>query len=172
MATVSNTFAALVEHWVDRGFRGTPAFVRKRRTDGEFEAFVKAPRGAMAGRLVIVTCQGNLYVRLGPPHTFYPVGTLRELVSVVRHIVSERAVFALTYKDDVWTGTTLINRGDQPSVRRGEVAYVVSWSGRCDRRVETVALTRSKKRVTPAAGARGPANTTDRRGVRPRRPNA
>src|SRR5688572_14035831 len=136
MARKSNTFAELVKLWVDRGFRGAPKFTRKRRADGEFEAFLRAPRGSKAGGLSIVTWHGDLWVRLGPPHTFYSVDDQRELVFVVRRLLSERALFALTYEDDVWTGTTLVARGARPTIRRGEVAHVLSWSGRFDERLD------------------------------------
>ncbi len=164
MATASNTFADLVALWVDRGFRGTPPFTRKRRADGEFEAFVRAPRGAMADCLSITTYRGDLWVRLGPPHSFYPVGSQRELVYVVRHVMRDRALFVLTYKDDVWTGTTIVTRGARPVVRRGEVAHVLSWSGRFDERVEAVSRKRSNQRVKPVAASRRKARTRAHRG--------
>jgi hypothetical protein len=139
MSRSVNTFAELVQGWVDRGFRGTPKFLRKRRVDGEFEAFLRAPRGSKVGALIIVTHHGDLWVRLGPPRTFYSVDDQRELVFVVRQLLRDRALFAVTYKGDVWTGTTLVTRGVRPRVRRGEVALVLSWSGRFDARIEASA---------------------------------
>ncbi|MFY9268511.1 MAG: hypothetical protein WAO55_02050 [Candidatus Manganitrophaceae bacterium] len=140
--------------WVDRGFRGTPKFTRKRRADGEFEAFLRAPRGSQAGALIIVTWHGDLWVRLNPPHTFYSVNDQRELVFVVRQLLRERALFAVTYKDDVWTGTTLVARGVRPTIRRAEVAHVLSWSGRFDERLDaSPSGGRSNKALQPASRA-------------------
>ena len=147
MATASNTFAELVARWVERGFRRVPQFTRQRSADGEYDAFVRAPRGAAADVLSIVTYRGDLWVRLGPPHTFYPVKSRQELVSVVRHLLSDRALFVVTYKDTVWTETALTTRGVRPTLRRGEVAYVLSWSGRFDERLEGP----SSKPVKPSA---------------------
>lgn len=153
MARASNTFAEIVTRWVDRGFRGSPKFTRRRRADGEFEAFLRAPRGSKVGGLSIVTWHGDVWVRLGPPHSFYSVNDQRELVFVVRQLLSDQALFALTYKDDVWTGTTLVARGARPTIRRGEVAHVLSWSGRSDERLDASASVPSNRTLQPATRA-------------------
>jgi hypothetical protein len=133
----SNTFAELVQDWVDRSFRKSPVFVRHRRQDGEFEASLRAPRGSKAGHLVIFTYRGDLWVRFSPPNMCYSVDNRAELVSIVRQLLSERALFMVSYRDAAWSGTTLIRRGIVPKPKRGEVAHVVSWTGRYD---ETISL--------------------------------
>ena len=167
MARATNTFADLVKLWVERGFRGTPKFTRKRRFDAEFEAYLLAPRRSQLGALVIVTWRGDLWIRFSMPHSFYSADDQRELVSVVRRLLSERLLLVITYRDEAWTGTTLIERGATPRVRRGEVAHVFSWSGRFDERVEAGADKRSNTREKPAAtSVRAITATPGRRGLR------
>ena len=143
-----NTFAELVQGWVNRSFRKSPVFVRHRRQDGEFEASLRAPRGSKAGHLVVITYRGDLWVRLSPPNMCYSVDSRGELASIVRQILTERALFVASYRDDAWTGTTLVRRGAVPKLRRGEVAHVVSWTGRYD---ETIGL--AAQDDTPAGAA-------------------
>jgi hypothetical protein len=54
------------------------------------------------------------------------------MASIVRQLLSEKALFVTTYRGNEWTGTTLLRRGTSPTVRRGETAQVISWSGRFD----------------------------------------
>src|SRR6185436_5843846 len=119
-------FAELVKGWIDRSFRTSPAFVRHRRQDGEFEASVRAPRGSKAGHLVVFTYRGDCWVRFSPPNMCYSVDSREELVSIVRQLLSERAMFVVSYRDGAWRGTTLLRRGTVHKVRRGELAHVVS----------------------------------------------
>lgn len=136
MASQRNTFAKLVQGWVSQSFQTRPTFVRRRRPDGEFEASAHAPRGSKARNLVISTWRGDLWVRFGPPNLFYSVDSRKELAFVVRQLLSERALFVVRYRDGEWTGTTLVTRGTSPKLVRGEVAHVVSWTGRFDRTIE------------------------------------
>src|SRR5262245_1674922 len=103
-----NTFAELVASWVDKAFQGGPRFVRRRRSDGEFEAFVRAPRSSQAGQLTILTWRGDLWVRFDPQHMCYPVDGREELRRVVRALLNERALFVTTYRKGEWFGVTLI----------------------------------------------------------------
>jgi hypothetical protein len=127
-----NTFAQIVAEWTTATFKAGPTLRRRRRRDGEFEAFVKAPVGSKAGHLVVLTDKGNLWVRFAPPQFMYPVESRAEMSSIVKGLVSERILFVATYRDDEWRGTTLVRRGAAFQVRRGERAYVLSWSGRYD----------------------------------------
>ena len=132
----TNTFASVVEGWVHASFPVSPKFVRRRKPDGEFEAFLRAPKGSRAGYLVIYTWRGDLWVRFNPPNMSYPVESRREMSSIVRQLLGDRALFVVTYSGDAWRGTTLIRRNVVPKLRRGEAAHVVSWSGRFDMTLE------------------------------------
>ena len=133
MPAQTNTFAEVVQGWVNQSFRSSPAFVRRLRQDGEFEAVVRAPRGSKAGCLTIFTSHGNLWVRFNPPNMCYPIESRSELALVVRQLVAARAFFVVTYRDAVWRGTTLLRKGMVPKVSRGEVAHLTSWTARFDR---------------------------------------
>jgi hypothetical protein len=128
-----NTFAEIVAVWATALLRGRPGFSCGRRPDGELVASVEAPAGAASGRLVVLTEKGNLWVRFAPPHLFYSVESRGELSSIVKGLLGERLVFVVAHRGGTWRGTTLIRRGARPHVRRGEVATIVSWSGRHDR---------------------------------------
>ena len=151
MIPPQNTFAEIVQGWVGQIFRTSPIFVRRRRPDGEFEASVRAPRGSKARNLVICTWRGDLWVRFGPPNLLYSVDSRKELAFVVRQLLSERALFVVRYRDGEWTETTLVARGTSPKVVRGEVAHVVSWTGRFDRTIElgSEGSTRSRAAAMP-----------------------
>jgi hypothetical protein len=64
------------------------------------------------------------------------------LTLVVRGLMKDRVLFVTTYRGDQWRGVTLVPRGMVPEVHRGEVARVVSWSGRFD---STVAYATGKR---------------------------
>jgi hypothetical protein len=142
-----NTFAEVVNGWVEVGFRSPLRFTRRRRKDGEFEAAVRAPQGSKAGGLAIVTWQGDLWVRFTKPNMWYPVDSREELLLVVRHLLKERALFATTYRGNAWRGVTLIQKGQSPKAQRGEMVRVVSWSGRYDSTVKCDGTTQSARKV-------------------------
>lgn len=162
-ATVQvNTFAEIVASWVTSLSKGGPRFVRRRRSDGEFEAYVRAPRTSKAERLTILTWRGDLWVRFGPPHLFYSVESRIELRRVVRALLSERALFAATYRGDRWCAGTLVPKGHGLAPRRGEHIVVVSWSGQHDTTVKyepknergAFVAQRPNKRLQPTARGR------------------
>lgn len=128
----TNTFGLVVHEWVRRSFRSKPRFTTKFKKNGEFEAFVRAPRGSEAGALVIFTFQGDLWVRFDPPHMCYGVDSRAEMTSAVRQLLSDKSVFVTTYRRNEWTGTTLLRPGTSPRLRQGETGRMISWSGRFD----------------------------------------
>src|SRR4030095_3498766 len=134
MIPQTNTFAEVVQGWVAQSFRASPTFVRHRRSDGEFEASVRAPRGSKVRALVISTWRGDLWVRFAPPNAFYGVESRSELAFIVRQLLSECALFVVTYRGHVWSGTPVVTRRKSPEVKRGEKAHVLSWTRVASRR--------------------------------------
>ena len=128
----TNTFGLVVREWLRRSFPSKPQFTTRFKKNGEFEAFLRAPRGSQAGALVIFTFQGDLWVRFNPPQMCYSVDSRAEMVSIVRQLLSDKALFVTTHRGNEWTGTTLLRRGSSPKLRRGETARIISWSGRFD----------------------------------------
>jgi hypothetical protein len=141
-----NAFAELVRGWLLRAF---PAWARRlsTRENGELELVVRAPAASRAGHLRVFTDRGNLWVRFDPPRMCYSLDTRREMVSIIKQLLSDRALFVVKYRADKWTGATLVRRHCEPVVGRGEVAHVVSWSGRYDRTMEARASRRARARV-------------------------
>lgn len=127
----SNTFARLVQTWVEQAWPSWAKHVQ-RREDGEFEVAVPAPVESRAGHLRVFTSQGDLWVRYSPPRMCYPIDSRAELLSIVRQLLRDKVFFVNTYRGKKWTGGTLTRRGVKPQVQRGEVAEVVSWSGKFD----------------------------------------
>ena len=124
-----------------------PRFSRGLRVlpDGDFEAFVRAPRASNAGALICMSRGTNVWVRLNPPNTFYSIDTPRELLTVVEGLLTDNVLFVVLFTKRKWSGTTLVTRGERPAQEAGESARLISWSGKHDRRL----------RATP--GGRSPA---------------
>lgn len=102
--------------------------------NGDLECAVPAPPGSSAGHLVVFTARGeNLWVRYSPPQMCYALDDEDEMLSIVRQLLHDEALFVATRNGTDWTGTTLIRPGDIPHVEPGEIAQVVSWSGKLDR---------------------------------------
>ena len=81
---------------------------------------------------MILTFQGDLWVRFNPPHMCYAVDSRAEMTSIVRQLLSDKAVFVTTHRGNEWTGTTLLRPGTSPKLGRGETVRMISWSGRFD----------------------------------------
>lgn len=119
--------AALVKNW--------PKFRRKLRAlaGGHFEAALLAPTGSRAVALVCTTSgDGEVWLRLGVPRAFYSVNSVVELKKVVKAILSEKVLFAVTEHDGTWTGTTLLPPSTLPQIEPGETCRLYSWSGSKD----------------------------------------
>jgi hypothetical protein len=102
--------------------------------NGDLEVAVPAPVGSHAGHLVVFTDRGeNLWVRFSPPNMCYPLDSEDEMLSVLAQLLRDEALFVVTRRGGEWSGTTLVRNGSRPLVDEGEVADVVSWSGRLDR---------------------------------------
>jgi hypothetical protein len=114
------------------------------RDGGELVLAVPAPEGSRAKALVVLTHQGqDIWLRIAPPRAFYPIGSDEELLHAIDAFLADAAFFLIVTNGDEWLETTLLPANQEPVLAEGQVANVVSWSGRHDRI------------VTPGA-ARGP----------------
>jgi hypothetical protein len=107
--------------------------------EDDLEAAIPAPMGSNAGHLVIFTAKGkDLWLRFSPPSMCYSVDDETEIVHVIRQLLAEKVSLVVVMHGNEWTGTSLIRQdvpGDIPQLEIGEVAQVVSWSGKYDRTI-------------------------------------
>ncbi len=101
---------------------------------GDLELAVPAPAGSRAGHLVLFTARGeDIWVRYAPPRMCYPVESEQELLVVVEALLADNAFFVVITSGDEWIETGLYRPGEAPTLRMGQVANAVSWSGRHDK---------------------------------------
>lgn len=101
---------------------------------GDLEISLPAPKGSRAGHLVIFTVRGqDTWIRYSPPRACYSVESEREMHAVVKALLADDAFFVVVTNGDEWVETSLLRPGEEPVLREGQVANVVSWSGRHDR---------------------------------------
>jgi hypothetical protein len=119
-----------------------PKFGRAMQTfsNGDFDASIPSPRRSKARALVCQARAGDVWIRLGPPRTFYFVDSPRELVDVVGAVLRDDAHVVVLSKQRQWSGTTLVSRGARPAQGVGESARIISWSGKFDRRLRAPRL--------------------------------
>jgi len=107
--------------------------------EDDLEAAIPAPMGSSAGHLVIFTANGkDLWLRFNPPTMCYSVDDETEMIHVIRQLLAEKVSLVVVMRGNEWTGTFLIRQdvpGDIPQLKVGEVAQVVSWSGKYDRTI-------------------------------------
>jgi len=139
-----------------------PRFGRGLRVlpNGDFEAFVRAPRTSKAGVLVCMSRGTDVWVRLNPPNTFYSVDTPRELLTIVEGLLADDLLFVVLFTKRKWSGTTLVRRGERPAQSAGESARLLSWSGKHDRRI------RATRQRRPAGRTAAPSHAATREAVR------
>jgi len=105
--------------------------------EGDLVVAIPAPEGSNAGHLVIFTANGkDLWLRFSPPSMCYSVDDEIELGDVIRQLLTDNVSLAVVMRGTEWAGSTLVRQGmpgDIPRLERGEVAQVVSWSGKYDR---------------------------------------
>jgi hypothetical protein len=105
--------------------------------NGDFECWVSAPPGSKALHLIVFTSQGkDLWVRYALPQMCYSLDDEDEMLSIIGQLLRDEALFVVTKNSGEWTGTTLICPEEEPEVDAGEIAKVVSWSGKLDRLVK------------------------------------
>ena len=101
--------------------------------NGDFEAYITAPRTSKAGALVCLSHGSDVCVRFALPRAVYAVDSIKELVAIVEQLLRNELVFVLLSKQRKWAGTTLSRRSDRPVQGAGESARLISWSGKFDR---------------------------------------
>ena len=111
--------------------------------NGDFEAYITAPRTSKAGALVCLSHGSDVCVRFALPRAVYAVDSAKELVTIVEQLLRNELVFVVLSTQRKWSGTTLSKRSDRPVQGAGESARLISWSGKFDRYIRA-----SQKRKT------------------------
>jgi len=107
---------------------------------GDLELAIPAPHRSRAGHLVIFTRQGqDIWIRYTPPRMCYSVESDAEMHAVVKALLADDAFFVVVTTGDDWIETTLLRSGQEPILAEGQVANMVSWSGRHDKILTWVA---------------------------------
>jgi hypothetical protein len=108
--------------------------------DGQLELAVPAPRGSRAKHLVVFTSEArDTWIRYVPPRMCYAPESDREMHAVIDALLNDDAFFVVVTDGDEWIETTLLRPGEEPVLKEGHVANIVSWSGRHDRVVTYMA---------------------------------
>lgn len=103
------------------------------RPNGDLEVAIPAPRGSRARRLIVATQGEVTWIRYAPPRARYCVASDREMHAVIDALLADDAFFVVITDGDRWLETSLLRPGQEPVLGEGQVADVVSWSGRNDR---------------------------------------
>ena len=77
--------------------------------NGDFEAYIVAPRTSKAGALVCLSHGSDVCVRFALPRAVYAVDSAKELVTIVEQLLRNELVFVVLSKQRKWSGTTLSN---------------------------------------------------------------
>jgi hypothetical protein len=101
--------------------------------DGKLEFALPAPSGSAAGHLMVFTQGNDLWVRFSPPFMCYSVDDEDEMVSIIKQLTTDEAVFKVITKDAEWVETTLTKPQEKCETLPGHSVCLVSWSGRFDR---------------------------------------
>ncbi len=83
----------------------------------------------------------DLWLRLSPSRMCYSLDGSEEMLTIIRALLVDEVLFVRTTAGEKWMGTTLIHPGDEPVLQAGEIAELVSWSGRFDRTVQCHGVT-------------------------------
>jgi hypothetical protein len=100
--------------------------------NGELEFALPAPSGSNAGHLVVFSDKSDLWVRFSPPYMCYSVDDEDEMVSIIKQLTADEAVFKVITKDAEWVETTLTKPREKCEAIPGHSVRLVSWSGRFD----------------------------------------
>lgn len=88
---------------------------------------------AKIGGLIIQTTQDdNLWVRIYHSFSAYSVDNLEELISIIKGVLSDDILWVISFNEEAWYETTLIENMEQLEIEPGIVYNVFSWSGNLD----------------------------------------
>jgi hypothetical protein len=101
---------------------------------GDLEVAIPAPPRSRAGQLVLSSSGGSdLWVRFGPEHMRYAVSDADQMLAVAEQLLSDHALFVVINQSGRWKATTIVGPGEEPPLKTGQSAEIVSWSGVRDR---------------------------------------
>ena len=142
----------LARRMADTLFVAFPSFARRLEViaKGDFRTHIRAPKGSKAYGLRVCTLNGeDTWVQFGVQYAWYPVDTEKELLEIVRGLLTDRLKFAVKERHGKHTWTTLVRKAEDLAVKRGEVAKILSWSGTKDAQlIGRVGRPRANERVT------------------------
>jgi len=69
----------------------------------------------------------------------YALDNEHEMARIVKQLVADEAVFVVVMDGEHWVETTLMSGGQTLSLKAGQAAHIVSWSGVQDRIVAATA---------------------------------
>lgn len=97
---------------------------------GDLGVAVPAPKGSNAGHLIVFTTKdSDIWIRFAPPRMCYAVESESEMLDIVRRLLADQLVFVVTMHGDEWVETTLARPGEEPQLKYGQAARIVSWTG-------------------------------------------
>ena len=102
---------------------------------GDLEVAIPAPEGSSADHLVVFTNGADIWIRFAPPRICYAVESEGEMLSIISRLLADEVVFIVTMHEDDWVETTLARAGEEPRLRQGQTAQIVSWTGIHDRTI-------------------------------------
>lgn len=103
------------------------------RESGALEVAVPAPKGSNAGALVVLTTDDNdIWIRFAPPRMFYSLDDDKEMLHILKKLLTDQILFVVVMEKEQWVETTLIPRYGKPVLKKEQTATVLSWHGNFD----------------------------------------
>jgi hypothetical protein len=101
---------------------------------GDFRTHIRAPKGSKVYGLRVSTARAgeDTWIQFGVPNAFYDAATEKQLVRLVKGLLSDCLKFALKEKRGKWIYTTLVQKSGDLVLGRGETGRIFSWSGAKD----------------------------------------
>ena len=89
---------------------------------GDFRTHIPAPKGSQVYGLRVCTARDgeDTWIQFGVPNAFYDASTAKDLIKIVKGLMSDRLRFALKEKKRKWTFTTLVEKRESLVLHRGE----------------------------------------------------
>ena len=100
---------------------------------GDLEVAIPAPGGFVPAIWSSSPLAVRTLDRFSPPYACYCVESDREMHAVLEALLRDDAFFVVVTDGDEWLETTLLRPGQEPVLKEGQVANVLSWSGAHDK---------------------------------------